>query len=200
MDEKIAIDELQFIKKIIEDSKATIIYNGKDYIVWGMLIVVGLLLDYSAYILNFRRNFILFWAAIIGLGWIYSYTSYRKRKSERKAKTFAGKILGAVWLATGLGMTMVGFWGIPSGAIPGISISPILSIFLGMAFLISGYIHNENWIKYLSIGWWAGAFFMFYFPGAHTALVMAFMMFFFQVVPGIYFYKKYKKELNVYHE
>lgn len=196
MNEKIAMDELQFIKKIIEDSKASIVYNGKDYIVWGLLVTIGLLLDYSAYVFKLNMNFILFWGVIIGLGWIFSFFSYKKRKTECNPKTFAGKILGGVWLATGTAMTIVGFIGIPSGAIPGQSISAVLSTFLGMAFIVAGFIHNETWMKYLSVGWWIGAVYMFYFPGIHTVFVMALMLLCFQVIPGVYFYQKYKKEVE----
>ena len=200
MNEKIAMDELQFIKKIIEDSKASIVYNGKDYIVWGSLVTLGLLLDYSAYVFKLNINFILLLSVIIGLGWIFSFFSYKKRKIECTPKTFSGKILGGVWLATGTAMTIVGFIGIPSGAVPGQSVSAVLSIFLGMAFMIAGFIHNETWMKYLSLGWWIGAVYMFYFPGIHTIFVMALMLLCFQVIPGTYFYQKYKKEVKKNHE
>lgn len=195
MDNKTAIDDLQFIKRIIADSKTTIIYNGKEYIFWGVIVSIGLLLVYFNFIFSYKINSFYLWVVIIGIGWIYSFLSSRKRKRDYRTITFAGKILGVVWLATGIGMTIIGFLGTVSGAIDRIFVSPLLSVLLGVAFLITGYIHNEGWIKFLSVGWWLGAIYMFFFPGIQTVLIMAAMMTFFQVVPGLYLYNKYKKEM-----
>ena len=42
MDEKRAAEELNFIKNIINESRSSFALNGKPYIFWGILIVVGL--------------------------------------------------------------------------------------------------------------------------------------------------------------
>ena len=46
MDEKTALEEIQFIRKIIEGSKRKIVYNGIDYIVWGAIVITGMILQY----------------------------------------------------------------------------------------------------------------------------------------------------------
>jgi len=197
MDEKYAVDELQFIKKIIEDSKRNLVYNGREHIGWGLLISFALIVDYLNYFFGWNFHFLLYWGIVVALGWLFSYYSSQQRKKENCPKTFAGKMMGTIWLGTGIGMTLVGFVGITSGAIPGTSISALLSVFLGSAFLISGYLHSEKWMKYLSIGWWLGAVIMFFYPGVHTVFIMAFMLLFLQVLPGVYFYKKFKKETEL---
>ena len=43
MDEKTALEELQFIRKVIDEGKKSVVYNGKDYIFWGLIVIVGMM-------------------------------------------------------------------------------------------------------------------------------------------------------------
>lgn len=194
--EQQAADELRFIKKVISDSRRNFFDNGMGYIVWGIIVFIGLVTEFII-----RKNGITgfgyyFWAVLISGGWIWSFFYYFRKNRRSRATVFAGKIIGAVWFAAGFGMTLFGFVVYPSGAFQPVFISPSISIILGIAFFISGVIYDYKPIKYVSYGWWAGAVYMFYFPGLHSILVMAFMMLFFQVIPGIMLYQRSKKEIG----
>ncbi len=195
MDENSALDEIKFIKKIIEDSKQTTIDDGKGYIFWGIIVTIGLLSNYLTYILEIKISFIWIWIILIGFGWVYSIFSYFFKEKKPKSYNFASKLFHSIWLSCGVAMTIVGFVGVFSGAIDGMFISPIISSILGIGFMLSGYIYNLNWVKLLSVGWWAGAIVMFIFPGVYSILIMAFMMLAFQVIPGLVIYNKFKKEI-----
>ena len=45
MNEKAAAEELVFIKNIINESRKSFALNGKPFIFWGIVIVIGLLLE-----------------------------------------------------------------------------------------------------------------------------------------------------------
>ncbi len=195
MDENTALDEIKFIKKIIEDSKRTVINDGIGYIFWGLIVTIGLLADYLIFVLQVNLSFIWVWVVLIGFGWIYSFISYFRKGKKHRSHNFASMLLRSIWLACGIAMTIVGFVGVFSGAIGGVFVSPLISSILGIGFMMSGYIYNLNWVKYLSAGWWVGAIVMFIYPGIQTILIMAFMMLAFQVVPGIIIYNKFKKEI-----
>ncbi len=92
-------------------------------------------------------------------------------------------------------MMITGFIATTSGALKGVYVFPVLCIILGIAFYVSSFLHNEKWMKLLSLGWWVGAIIMFYFPSIHIILIFAAMMTFFQIIPGLFFYNKYKKEI-----
>ncbi|MGE5498172.1 MAG: hypothetical protein ACM3Q2_08885 [Syntrophothermus sp.] len=194
MDQNTAFEELQFIKRVIEDSKRSIVYNGMHYIVWGILIIAGMLLNYYFLRQHIYFNYLYEWAAIVFIGWVFSFY-YSKRLDKKGPKTFALKIIATVWLAAGVAMTILGFIGPLSGAISGSFISPVLSVILGMAYLITGVIFESRWFSWLSAGWWAGAVFMFYYPGIHTLFIMALLMLFFQTLPGIILYRKYNQQM-----
>ncbi len=195
MDQNKAIEELEFIKKVMQDSKRTVVDNGMGYIIWGILIVIGLLSTFIS-VVNQTYGFYWNWVVVVGIGWIYSlYDIITNRIHKRKRnKTFTSKILGSIWFATGIGMTILGFLMPITGALHGQYISPMLSVLLGIAFFISSVVYDYWWLMMISVGWWITAIIMFFVPGIYTMLIMAGEMLFFQVVPGIILYTKFKKE------
>lgn len=196
MDKKNAMEDLQFIKKIIEDSKKTVLDNGIQYIVWGILIVIGLFTTNILTIMNVKIRFYWVWMIIILLGWIYSYFSIYKRNKSNYS-SFAQRIINSSWLACGIGMTLLGFVGPAVNAYKGAFVSPILAVILGIAFFISTIIYEVKWMKLVPYGWWIGALYMFIFPGKFSFIIMGTLMIFFQIAPGIFLYRKFKKEAEV---
>ncbi len=195
MDEKQALQELNYIKEIMHDSRKAFVENGIGYIVWGILIVLGLISSYIIVVYNIKNIYGLNWIILVAVGWLFSIIGSKKERRKRKATTFAEKILGAVWFSSGVAMTIIGFISFTSGAISGVFISPTISVILGIAFFVSGMVYGAKWITLLSIGWWAGAILMFYWPGMQVFWIMSFMMIFLQIVPGIILYKQAKTEL-----
>lgn len=188
-----AIEELEFIKKVISDTRSVIVDNGFGFIFWGIIIVIGLLSTFAAIMLQFQFDYAWNWVVVIGIGWIYSLYNGFKHGRSAKVHTFSGKLLGAVWISAGISMTILGFVGTFAGAYGGVYISPILSTILGIAFFISGLLYDKKWITYLSAGWWAGAIIMFIYPYLYTLLLMSAMMIVLQIIPGIIIYRDSKK-------
>jgi hypothetical protein len=188
--------EINMIKKIMEDSRKIVIDDGMGYIIWGILIVIGLLGTYFS-ILFREYNYIMWlWIAAIGAGWVYTIIVHAKRGHREKVKTFAGKILGALWFSSGVAMTIVGFIGAGSGSFGPYTISPLMSVILGTAYFVTGVIYGQNWLRNLSIGWWLGAIITFIWTGMNSLLIFAFMMIVLQIIPGIILFKKFKKEFQ----
>jgi len=193
MERNSAENEIAFIKKIIADSRQVIIDDGKGFIAWGILIILGLVITYLDIFLISGAHFNIYaWIFIAIIGWSYSF--YEKKKYiSAKARTFAGKILGMLWFSAGIGMTLVGFVGPYFGIYHPAYISPLIAVILGMTYNITGVIYSLKWISYLSIGWWTGAIIMFMLSGVENIIIMASMMLLLQVVPGIILYKQAKK-------
>ena len=133
------------------------------------------------------------WILLITAGWLYSYFDSRKCKDKSKTKSIGPKILGSIWLACGITMTIFGFIGTISGAIKGVYVSPVLSLVLAIAYFVSGVIYEYKRLRNLSIGWWTGAIFLFFYPSQYTTLIMALMMIGLQIIPGIILLDKIKK-------
>lgn len=195
METKQAELEITLIKKIMQDSKKVTVDDGRDYIVWGVLVLIGLIGTYVSILIETYYYFVWLWIIVIGIGWIYSIAVHWREGSKEHTKTLAGKLLGGIWISCGIAMTLIGFLATFTGAIGGWSISPMMSVILGIAYFTSGIVYSHSWVKYLSLGWWCGAIIMFLYPGLHVLLIFAFMMILFQIIPGIIFYTKWKKEL-----
>ncbi|MGE5353580.1 MAG: hypothetical protein ACM3P0_15955 [Acidobacteriota bacterium] len=196
MNDQTALEDLQYIRKVIENSKRALIYNGMDYIVWGILVIVGLMATYVLAVSRIYFNYFWVWLVLVAAGWMFSAAGNKKSK-DRLPRTFSDRIVSSVWLSSGIAMSILGFIGPSSGAFSAYYISPMLSVVLGAAYFITGNILESRWFTYLSIGWWAGAIVMFFLPGIHSLFIMALMMLFFQTVPGIIIYIKYKQGMAV---
>ncbi len=192
-----ARQELAFIKKVMTDSRKILIDDGKGTIFWGLLISFGLLITYLSVVQNWEAFLSWFWPVLIAFGWIYTIVTEMRHERKRRVKTFAGKIMGAVWIAFGISATIIGFVGTISGAYHSVIISPLIAVLLGTGYLVSGLLYGKSWVSYLSIAWWGGAIVMFFMQNLETLLIMIGMMILFQVIPGIILYREFKKEKTV---
>ena len=193
MEDRTAIDELIFIRKVIEDSKRSVAENGIGYIFWGILVFLGLMSVYLKIVFDLPYDSNWVWIILIGFGWAYTIIANLIKKRKKHVKTFAGKILMSVWVSAGIVMTIIGFVATAAGMIPGYAVSPLISTVLGAAYFISGIIYDSKWVKLLSVGWWLGGIGMFFVVNINQILIMALMMLFLQVIPGFIFYFGSKK-------
>ncbi len=192
-----AQQELAFIKKVMNDSRKILIDDGKGLIFWGILVTIGLLLTYLAIAGEWTVSMGWLWPGLITFGWIYTIVTNIRHERKRRAKTFAGKIMGGLWFSVGVSATILGFVGTYTGAYHGTHISPLISIVLGIGYFLSGLLYGKTWLSLLSIGWWVGAIVMLFMQNLESLLVMISMMFFLQIIPGLILYKEFKKESGV---
>lgn len=198
METKQAEEELSVIKKIMEDSRKINIDNGIYYIFWGVLVTVTLLINYYMVLTKVSLNYIgMMWFVLMSAGAITGIFIQKAIDKTERVKTYAGRILGSLWFASGMGMFMIGFVGVITNAYAAIFICPIISIILGISYYTSGAIQQIKWLQYISYGWWIGGIILFYAPSVHTLLVFALMLTCFQVIPGIILYKKSKRANTV---
>ena len=196
MNENEALEELQFIRKVIEETKKSVVYNGRDIIFWGILVITGMMSTYIFHLAGVYFNYFWIWVGLIPVGWGYSVYNRSKIKEKHPA-TYAGKLFGYVWGAAGVAMTIIGFIGTTARAVDPMSISPLACVIVGSAYFVSGKIVESKWISNLSLGWWAGAIILFFVRTAESFLIMALLMLFFQTIPGIIIYRKYKQGTKV---
>ncbi|MCF8259695.1 MAG: hypothetical protein K9J12_02900 [Melioribacteraceae bacterium] len=189
-----AKEQLDFIKRAISDSKNIVLDNGIGFIVWGIIIIAGLIYTYIDVVSNgiLRNDYV--WIILISGGWSYNLVEWNIHKKKKRVSTFSGKILGSLWLSVGIALTILGIAGTFTGAIDGVFVSAVLSCVLGVGFFVTAQIFNYKEGLLLSTLWWIGALIMFIYPGLYVLILMSAMMLFLQVVPGIVLYKRYKKE------
>lgn len=187
--------ELSVIKKIMADSRNVVINNGWHYIYWGVLVACALIANYVMALMNAAGQYQgIMWLVLMVGGAITEALIERRVEKKRRVKTFAGQLLGSLWMASGISMFMFGFIGTMTHAYNPVYICPIISTLLGVSYFTSGAIQQIKWLQLLSIGWWAGAIVLFILPSVHTLIIFAVMMICFQTIPGIILYRKSKSE------
>lgn len=186
-----ARQELAFIKKVMADSRNVTVYNGLHFIAWGILVALGQFGTYGIIVLNLNKSYSLWlWIGIVVLGWAISWAIALSHKKNERVKTFAGKLLGNIWLAFGITTMLVGFVGGFTGRGDP---NPVVAAIMGMAYYLSGLVLGQRFVKYLGFIWWSGAVLMFVLAGLYQFLVFGSMMILFQVIPGIVLYRQWKR-------
>ncbi len=197
-----AQEELAYIRKIIIESRTSFVEDGKPYVMWGLLVSLGMTLTYISALTQTELYISYFWIGLVLLGWSSTiYYIRQSKKKEQRTKSFIDRIQGAIWgacgNATGLSVLLIMlFSGRVAGDVPPLSQYYILfftSMILGIAYFLSGIANDLNWLRNIGYAWWAGAVVMFIWPSVHMLGLYAAMIFAFQVIPGIILMKRYKK-------
>ncbi|MDQ3022617.1 MAG: hypothetical protein M3R36_18940 [Bacteroidota bacterium] len=201
MNTREAETELSVIKKIMEDSRKINIDNGIHYIFWGVLVTIALLINYIMLITKTPGQYIgLMWFILMISGAVIDGIIGRRQEKKNKVNTYAGSLLGSLWMASGIAMFMYGFLGVMTKAYNPVFICPIISTSLGISYFTSGAIQQVKWLQSIAFGWWAGAAVMFIFPSVHSVLIFAVMVTALQIVPGIILNKKSKEIVSIGNE
>ncbi len=188
------LKDIQYMKQIVDDSRKLVVDNGMDFIVVGILIILGLVLTYIDVITEGGPFIHIIWPVIAVIGWIFSIFRHYSEKKAKKASTFAGKLTTSTWLAAGISLTIIGMIGLFTNAYSSVFILPLGSIILGIAFYISAILYDSTLLKMTAPIWWLGSIYMFLFPSNEIVLIMAGMIFFLQLLPGIVFFYNFKQE------
>ena len=196
--------ELEFIKNIIHDSRKKIEDSGDSAIMWGIIVIIGILYTYFSALTKVYAYTLWVWLGVLSFGWIVTFIRTRNQKKQNLPQTFALKVQDALWIASGISMTIIGivcsvqFKSEVSESVPfpyiinSMAIAPTISIILGTAYYVTGYINDSKAMTRMGYGWWVGGIIMFYWKSIHHFPLFAAMMLFFQVIPGIICYKKSK--------
>ena len=177
MDTRQAELEISVIKKIMEDSRSAVYDKSSQGLFWFTLTAATVLINYLMAVTGIGLNFSgLLWAGVSIFGTMYSIRLAKKESSKIKVKTFAGKILTAIGIATGIANIMFAFSSLVANAFEPFVIVSMNSMILGMAFYILSVIQQLKSFKILADLWWAGSVFFFFMPGIHSLLFMAIML------------------------
>lgn len=191
-----ASEELAFLKRVIQDSRRSVVDNGLSFIVWGVLVTIGVGAIYIERLYNGWSWSGWVWLVAIVSGIIFSIL-YGRKRSQSPVQTFAGTLLGRLWTALGISMALVGFVGSLSHSIHPMAISPLMACFLAVSYYVSGIIYDLKWFRNLAFGWWIGAIVMFLWDSPHTLGLYCVLMIALQIVPGILLYRRWKSQTTV---
>lgn len=191
-------EELAFIRKIMADSRGQVADDGKPSIVWGVIVVLGMLFNYYEAMTDSYLYSGWVWIGLSVLGWFYIYWYVRMQNRTERVKTFAGRVAGAIWGAVGISIalyiaaTIVGYSFERNIVLHPIFICSVTSILVGIGYFASGILYEIPWLRWVAIGWWATSVIYIFWPSVHALLVYALVVLALQIVPGIILLRKYR--------
>lgn len=188
--------ELAFIKKIMVDSRKITFNYGKYFIIPSALITLAIFADFAVYKMQMTRFTPWIWASAIIGSWIFSYLTRKHDRPRVRVTTVAGKLISTTWVGCSIAMALLISAGNINGALKAWSVQPIIALFIGVGFFITGAILNYSLLRLLALGWWCGAIVMFILPSEYTPLIIGSMMIVFYLLPGIILYYHWKKKLG----
>jgi hypothetical protein len=194
-------DELQYIRNIIADSRASFVEDGKPYIMWGLIVAIGMGFTYFSALTQRDIGVGWAWIVLVLFGWGYIiYYVLKKKKQPARARSFVDRIQGAIWGACGgsigLVVLIIMFNWHPNSTFASINplfICFISAVILGIAYFLSGIANDLNWLRNIGFAWWAAAVGMCIWPSIHVLGIYAGMLILFQVIPGIILQRRYKR-------
>lgn len=186
--------DLAKIRSIMEEGRRTVYEGGRHYILWGILMAAALMTTYAAVLYAWPDWTALVWPVAVGLGWAGSMWIGYTDHARAPVHTLAGRVLGAIWIGFGITATIIGFAGPGTGAINIEALAGVMAVLLGSGYFASSFLYGFGWVRWLSVAWWAGGVAMMVWPGAHTLPALAAMMILLQVVPGLVFYSRQRRE------
>ena len=187
-----AREELEFIRRVMTDSRRVLHHNGSWQIVWGAISVIGIMAAYFNHWWRLGINNLLLWGIPVGCGWCWSiWYSMRERRKNRHA-TFAGRMLGEIWGACGLAFGITGFFG--STHISYMLIPAVFCLIMGIGAYLTARVANRRLLLVNALVWWAAATAMFLFPWTYNLLVMAGLTVILLLLPGLLCYFRSSRE------
>lgn len=181
-----ATEDLAYIRRIMEQSRRAVILRGDAFIIWGVVVFLGLIGNYLF------TTFLVpgwawgaMWAGLMVIGWTLTLLWARRVERNARCSTPAERLLGAVWLGCSIAMAVLGFAGIPLGVMPATGIGPATTAIAGIGVFLTGCLMGVRWVRNLAFVWWAIAVIECIWHGREQFLIGAVVMVLFFIVPGI---------------
>lgn len=172
-------EDLAYVRRIVEDSRAAMRIDMLPLLVWGGLTVIGVTLAYAFDSVDSPW----LWAVLVGVAWLY--TARRASRGRSEARLFAHRVLGTTWFAVLTSMTLIGFVGAFSGVLPTQAITPVLASLFGVGYLASAILIDRRALAWLAASWWVGSVVLFFLPGALRLLVFGLLVAALLMVPAL---------------
>jgi hypothetical protein len=185
MDKKEAQKNFEEIKRHLmeteEDLRRTGIYAVDIQLLLGVLVLVGLGLTVFLHGRALYNLIWIVWACIFVVGFFFGYRLAKRIPLMTGITSFAGKLIGMVWLGITISIALMMFIVWYSGYTP--YLESFIALLVGIGFFVEAFV---SWREFIiaAILCWIGALIDGFFPDL-TNLVFAFLIFVTMIAPGI---------------
>jgi hypothetical protein len=185
MDKKEAEKNFEEIKRhLIEtekDLRKTGVYAVDIQLLVGALVLFGLGLTTFLHARALYNLIWIVWVCIFVVGFFFGYRLAKRIPRMTGVTSFAGKLIGMVWLGVTISLALMMFIVWHSGYTH--YLESFIALFVGVGFFVESFV---SWREFMiaAILYWIGALVDGFFPDL-TNLVFAVLVFLTMIVPGI---------------
>ena len=189
-----AKDEIRLIQEMIERTKKITAGSWMFFLVWGIVVILGIGGMYALVSIEKFRWIWLNWIVFVGIGVIFSIVYGKKLEKLEGARTYANITTGHVCFACGMAFALVGFifpllnlysWGL---------IPVLISTVAGILVFTLGGIFEWNLLKWCGVTWWLGAVGMIFLHENYRALLVIPLLLIGYIMPALVLRSMYQKQ------
>ena len=194
MNDMQAKDEIRLIQEMIERTKKITAGSWMFFLVWGIVIILGIGGMYALVSIEKYSWIWLNWVVFVGIGVVFSIVHGRKYEKIEGAKTYPYIATAHVCFACGMVFILVGFvlpllklysWGL---------IAVFISLIAGILAFTLGGIYEWNLLKWCGVIWWLGAVGMVFIHENYRALVVIPLLLIGYIMPALVLRSMYRKQ------
>lgn len=179
-------DDLAFVRDVVLGSRRALHVDVMPLFWWGVLSLVGVVLAYTWP----RMDSVWLWVVLVGLAWLLTGARVLAVRRAGNAALFAQRALATLWFSLLTAMTVIGFAGAFSGALPTNAITPVMAGVFGAGYLASSALLAARGLMLLALAWWLGALVLFLMPAPGRLAVFGLLLLFLLLLPVLWFRRR----------
>jgi len=190
-----AVEDLKFVRKVMENCARKQQDDGVYFIIWGLLIPIATIVTNVC--IHFEQY------KLIGLVWLLScligtFTSVfiGIKQNIKKTASQGVKLQSIIWLSCYISMLLMAISAFISKAIGFNEIMAMLSFILAIGVFISGFLSGTKLLRFMAIGWWITGMVCAFTKNYDASIVVTISTFCLFFIPGIILHLRSKKNEN----
>jgi hypothetical protein len=198
MEEKFSPEQsLQAIHAMIEKAKGHFVENGHLYLLWGWVIFGCSLAQFILRKLGYQQHYYVW--ALTWLAVIYQFIYLRREHRRQRVVTYAGSMIGYVWITFFIMMVLMAFLILRSQTEANYRLLyPVFLVLYGMPTFLCGFLLKFRPLVIGGIGCWLLSAATSFVDYENQLLLISVAMINAWIIPGYLLRSKYKKEKALY--
>ncbi len=189
-----AREDLALVRRFMEETRREVVDRGTHLLIWGVISTVGLGMTWTIVGGMVDLDPRWMWAGLLAAGWLASIGVGRREGRGARVRTVGRRLLSAVWVATGVSLTLIGIAGLFAGVVDVRALPGLLAIVVATAFMVTSLLIGERWLAWIAAGWWLGGGAMLVWSGPRALLAMAAMAAAGMALPGAVLFLRARRE------
>jgi hypothetical protein len=185
-------ESLAIIQSMIATSKNNLTDDGFHFLLWGILVMLASVAQYTLAVVHYEYNFIP-WMIMPLIGAPIAAIYERRKTKHEKVKSHFDIILGYVWMGAMVTTFIVIFASVKNQLAP----FPFILAVVGAATFVSGNILKFKSLIFGAVIFWIAAFACVFVDPVMQLLLNAIATFIGYIIPGILLWRGYKAQQHV---